>query len=77
MNLQTIFSLPLLGCIERDKPFTKLLFGICFFHAVVQERRKFGPLGWNISYGFNESDFQISVKQLQVSHELESPYDIN
>lgn len=44
--------------------FPPLVFVLAFFHAVVQERRKYGKIGWNIAYDFNESDFRVSMSIL-------------
>ena len=54
----------------RPVQFRQLYFALAWFHAVIQERRKFGPLGFNIDYIFHQSDFRICTQQLR--HFLDS-----
>ena len=53
--------------LKESKPpkiFKTLLFGFCYFHSAVQDRRKFGPIGCNIACGFTPEDLQVCRQQL-------------
>ena len=57
-----------------DHPaYRPLMYVLCFYHAVVQERRKYGKIGWNVRYDFNDSDIEISQQLLRLY--LNSSYD--
>ncbi|NWV19290.1 DYH9 protein, partial [Origma solitaria] len=71
------FSQDTLEMCSQEKEFRSILFALCYFHAVVAERRKFGPQGWNRLYPFNTGDLTISVNVLYNYLEASSkvPYD--
>ncbi|NWW16196.1 DYH9 protein, partial [Falcunculus frontatus] len=71
------FSQDTLEMCSQEKEFRSILFALCYFHAVVVERRKFGAQGWNCSYPFSTGDLTISVSVLHNYLEASSkvPYD--
>merc|ERR1711871_275368 len=50
----------------RDNDWRKLLYGLVHFHAVLLERKKYGPLGLNITYEFTEGDRGVNIIQLEL-----------
>jgi len=61
----------------KPHKYKKLLFAMCWFHAVLVDRRKFLNLGWNIPYDFNDSDFEVSelCLRLYLEEYEETPWD--
>lgn len=59
--LDTLHGLPAARVSSGPAEKPRLFFLLAWFHAVVQERLRFIPLGWSKSYEFNDSDFDAAV----------------
>uniref|UniRef100_A0A674GE64 Dynein axonemal heavy chain 17 n=1 Tax=Taeniopygia guttata TaxID=59729 RepID=A0A674GE64_TAEGU len=59
-----LFTQETLEQCSKESEFRCILFALCYFHAAVAERRRFGTQGWNRSYPFNNGDLTVSVNVL-------------
>merc|ERR1719313_2087504 len=60
----TMVSQELLDKIDHQK-WRTIVYVQAFLHSVVQERRKFGPIGWCIPYEYNNSDLDACLLFLE------------
>ncbi|XP_028983813.1 dynein axonemal heavy chain 11 isoform X2 [Betta splendens] len=58
------FSQDTLDMCSREQDFNSMWFSLCFFHACITERRRFGPQGWNRNYPFSTGDLTIAANIL-------------
>ena len=50
---------------NKSNTLFKLTFAISLFHAAILERRKYGSIGWNNYYHFNNSDLEAALNTLK------------
>ncbi|XP_052834183.1 dynein axonemal heavy chain 1-like, partial [Octopus bimaculoides] len=62
----------------QSTTFKSLILSLCLFHGVILERRRFGPLGFNIPYEFTDGDLKICMSQLKMflSEYSEIPFKV-
>ena len=64
--LDTLRGLPQARLSTGPAEKARLFFLLAWFHAVVQERLRYLPLGWSKGYEFNDSDFDAALHTVNV-----------
>ncbi|KAM5302539.1 dynein axonemal heavy chain 11 isoform 2-T2 [Glossophaga mutica] len=58
------FDQDTLEVCSKEQEFKSILFALCYFHACVAGRLRFGPQGWSRSYPFSPGDLTICANIL-------------
>lgn len=62
--LRTFSTVPASRMMKAPSERARLYFLLAWFHAIVQERLRYVPLGWAKKYEFNESDLRVACDTL-------------
>ncbi|KAH6926569.1 hypothetical protein HPB50_019808 [Hyalomma asiaticum] len=62
--LRTFSTVPAQRMMKAPGERARLYFLLAWFHAIVQERLRYVPLGWAKHYEFNESDLRVACDTL-------------
>jgi len=79
-NLRRSFALfPKEDFEDKDAKVKSILFALCHFHSLMLERKKFGPMGYNMMYPINAGDLRDSAtvlyNYLEGSSSVKIPWD--
>ena len=63
-SYSTFLNQDWLEAVNREE-WRPMVYALCFMHSIVQERRKFGPLGFCVPYEFNATDLEASAMYMR------------
>lgn len=62
--IRTFATIPGSRMMKSPNERARLYFLLAWFHAIIQERLRYSPLGWSKKYEFNESDLKVACDML-------------
>ena len=60
---------------ENGNLHKNIYFGLSYLHAILDGRRRYGTIGWNVAHEFDANDFEISENLLAsyIKREIKEP----